>query len=142
MIESLSDKILENLNTLKGTWKPFVDVYNYHTLENNWYPYVAFELVDFLAEIGDNCSNMRTFIFDIYIFQEIASDNDRQEAKDIIYKAMDDVIELFDEDFTLGGLATGGVEPIGGTIVPFITQSGKALVATIKLNCKVLQSIK
>lgn len=142
MIENLSNKILENLNTLKGTWKPFVDVFDYHNLESNGYPYVAFELVDFLAEIGDNCSNMRTFVFDIYIFQEIASDNDRQESKDIIYKAMDDVIKLFDENFTLDWLATGGVEPIGWTIVPFITQSGKALVATIRLNCKVLQSIK
>lgn len=117
MIQTVSDKIKTMLENLKGTNKPLVNVYDYHTLENTGYPYVSFEVVELTGEIRDTCNNERHLIFDLYIFQEIGTSG-RQVATQIIYKAMDDIISLFDTDYTLGGTIEL-ITPIGGNIVPF-----------------------
>ena len=134
MIQTISDKLKTMLETLKGTNKPLVNVYDYHTLENTGYPYVSFEAVELTGEIRDTCNNERNIIFDLYIFQEIGT-NGRQVATQIIYKAMDDIISLFDTDYTLGGTIEL-ITPIGGNIVPFNIGNGSAIVGTIRLNCR------
>lgn len=70
MIQEISDKLKSMFETLQGTGQPFRKVYDYHTLENEGYPYLCFELTDFTAEILDNCKNIRTFTFRVLIFQE------------------------------------------------------------------------
>lgn len=140
MIQTLSDKLLTLFNTLKGTNKPFVSVYDYHTLENEGYPYLCFEPVDFTAEILDNCTNLRTYAFNVIIFQEITN-NGRQEAKEIITKSMDDVINLLDKNYTLGLSNVKMVNPVGGVLEPFTIQNGKALVATLRIEIQTYNSV-
>ena len=139
MIKTISDKILEKLNTLKGSNKPFVDVFDYHTLQCNWYPYITFELGEIEASILDNCNNTRDFIFDLFIFQDVNNEEtNRQSAKNNLYNCVDEVFNLFDWSITLDWLALGGVIPIYWSIVPFNTQNGKTLVAQLKLNVKTI----
>ena len=134
MIQTISNKIKAELDTLKGTNKPLVNVYDYHTLENTWYPYVSFEAVELTGEIRDTCNNQRTIIYDLYIFQEIGT-NGRQTATQIIYKAMDDIMDLFDKDYTLDWVVEL-ITPIWWTIIPFNIWNGSALVWTLKLECR------
>jgi hypothetical protein len=100
MIQTISNKIKTELETLKGTLKPLVNVYDFHTLENIGYPYVSFEAVELTGEIRDTCNNVRTIIYDLYIFQEIGTQG-RQVATQIIYKAIDEIMDLFDKNYTL-----------------------------------------
>jgi len=62
---------------------------------------LTFENIDFTAEILDNCNNLRTFTFEVLVFQEITETGGRQEAKEIIYKSMDDLLDLLDKNYTL-----------------------------------------
>ena len=139
MIQAISDKIKTILDTLKGTNKPFVSVFDYHTLENTGYPFVCFQMVDFNGEIRDTCNNERNIIFDIYILQEVKI-NGQSIAKEIIYKAIDDIITLFDKNYTLDGVVDL-IAPIGGSIMPVILWNGETFVGTIKMNCRYNQFI-
>ena len=134
MIQAISDKIKAELETLKGTNKPLVNVYDFHTLENTWYPYVSFEAVELTWEIRDTCNNERTIIYDLYIFQEIGTQG-RQVATQIIYKAMDDIMDLFDKNYTLDWVVEL-ITPIWWNIIPFNIWNGSALVWNLKLECR------
>ena len=137
MIKTISDKILEKLNTLKGSNKPFVDVFDYHTLQCNWYPYITFELREIEASILDNCENLRDLAFNIFIFQDInQEETNRKTAKNNLYNCIDSIFTVFDPNYTLDGLALGGVVPIYWNIEPFNTQNGKILVAQLNIICK------
>ena len=142
MLNAINDKILEKLETLKGSGKPLVEVKDYHTL--SWeYPYATFELVNIAIKSLDNCSAIRIFQFDILVFQSILEDDsNRDEAKANIYYVFDDIFELFDKDETLGGLADAWVNTLGGNLKPFITQTGKALVGRLELQVKVTYNTK
>jgi len=131
MFKKISDKILINLNTLKGTGKPFTEVYDYITLEGETYPYCCFEATEFSAVTLDNCSNERTYTYEIVVLQEASS---RKNAKDIIQKSIDDIIEVIDKNRTLGLSEVKRVEPVSGRIEPFIIKNGKTLVGTLIVN--------
>ena len=134
MIATISNKIKTELETLKGTNKPFANIYDYHTEENTGYPFASFELTELTGEIRDTCNNQRTLTLELYIIQEFESIT-RQEAKNIIYKAMDDVIDLFDNNYTLDWVVEL-IQPIGWTVIPFNVANWKALVANIQLQVR------
>ena len=134
MIETISNKIKTELETLKGTNKPFANIYDYHTKENTGYPFASFELTELTGEIRDTCNNERTLTFELYIIQEFESIT-REDAKDIIYKAMDDVIDLFDNNYTLDWVVEL-IQPIGWTVIPFNVANWPALVGSIQLQVR------
>lgn len=140
MLQTLSNKLKALFDTLKGTWKPFVSVFDYHTLENTWYPYLSFEPIWFEAEIADTCNNMRTYVFQVLIFQEITETGWRLEAKEIIMKSVDDVVHILDANYDLDWLVSM-VQPVWATIKPFIINNWKALVCEMTINIKVIEFI-
>jgi len=140
MIQALSDKLNELFLTLEGVDQPFVKVLDYHTLDNDWYPYMTFEPVGFEAEIADTCNNLRTYVFQILIFQDIVDSVGRKDAKEIITKAIDSVVWLLDSNYTLDWLVTM-VKPVGWTIKPFLINNWKALVWELAINIQVLEFI-
>jgi hypothetical protein len=142
MIQKLSDKLKEKLDTLKWNNKPFVNVIDYHTLENTWYPYLCFECIEFNANILDNCNNIRTYIFEILIFQEITKSWWRQEATKIIYKSLNDVINLVDINFTLRLSEEKMTNPIFWRIEPITMQNWKTLVWRLLLEVQTYNLIK
>lgn len=141
MIQELSDKLKAIFDAMVWNGHPFVSVYDYHTLENDWYPYLTFEPSDFNAEVLDTANNLREYIFDCFIFQEITQTWWRQEAKEILVKAMDDIINALDADYTLTWSAIAWVQPVSWIIEPLTMQNGSALVATIRISCKTINNI-
>ena len=134
MIQTINTKIKTELEKLKWSWKPFAEIYDYHTKESTGYPFASFELTELAGEIRDTCNNQRTLTFELYIIQEFESIT-REDAKDIIYKAMDDVIDKFDNNFTLDGVVEL-IQPIGWTVIPFNVANWPALVGSIQLQVR------
>lgn len=141
MIQELSDKLKAIFDAMVWDDQPFVSVYDYHTLENTWYPYLTFEPSEFNAEVLDTANNLREYIFDCFIFQEVTQTGGRQEAKEILVRAMDDVINALDADYTLTWTAIAGVQPVSWVIEPLTMQNGSALVATVRISCKTINNI-
>lgn len=140
MIQTLSDKLNTLFLTLEGNNKPFVQVLDYHTLENAWYPYMTFEPTGFDAVIADTCNNERTYIFQLLIFQEITKAGWRKKAKEIITKGIDSVIKILDQNYTLDWLVNM-VQPVGWSITPFTINNWKALVWELTINIRVVEFI-
>jgi len=139
--QEISDKLKTLLDWLAWSGQPFVNVFDYYTLQKTWFPYVAFECVWYTATILDSCNNQRNYLFDVHIFQEIIG-NDRQESTQILYKAMSDVIDAIDTDYTLTWSCEAWVLPVAGNIQGIITESGKALVLQIQIVCQSITFIK
>ena len=134
MIQTINTKIKTELEKLKWSWKPFAEIYDYHTKENTGYPFASFELTELAGEIRDTCNNQRTLTFELYIIQEFESIT-REDAKDIIYKAMDVVIDKFDSNYTLDWVVEL-IQPIGWTVIPFNVANWPALVGSIQLQVR------
>lgn len=141
MIQTLSDNLLMVLQAYEWSWKPFVSVLDYHTLDQSGYPYLTFEPNGFVAQIDDTCNNLRTYTFQVLVFQEVTETGGRKEAKEILSKAMTDVINILDENYTLDGAVTR-LAPIGWTITPYVTSTWKCLVWEILVNIDVIEFIK
>lgn len=139
-IITLRTKINDKLNTLTGTWKPLVEVFNYHTLENTWYPFVTFEPASLVWEFEDTCNNMRTYTFDVFLYQEITW-NGRQEALNILLNAFKQIIDEFDKDYTLWGIAEWWVNAVSGDFWQLVSADWKILFANLKIICKLLTNI-
>ena len=142
MLQTLNDKLKQLFDTLKGTNKPFVSVFDYHTLENTGYPYLSFENINFEASILDNCNNIRTYTFEVLIFQEITETWWRKETKEILYKCMDDVFDLLDKNYTLWLTSVKLVNPVWWSIEPLTLQNGKCLVGRIQVEIQTYNLIK
>ena len=140
MIQTISDKLKDILQTLEWDNKPFVKVLDFHTLENEWYPYLTFEPVGFDANISDSCNNDRTYRYQVLIFQEITESGWRKEAKEIISKAISDVVGLLDSNYTLDWTVTM-VNPVGANIEPVLINNWKALVADLTINVRTIEFI-
>lgn len=141
MIQTLSDKLLEVLGAYEGSGQPFVSVLDYHTLDSTGYPYLTFEPVGFEWEVLDSCNNERTYQFQILIFQEVTETGWRKEAKEIMSKAIHDVIGILDSNYTLDGTAIM-VTPINWSITPVDLNSGKWFVWEIIVNIRTTEFIK
>ena len=141
MIQSLSDKLLSILSPLQWVWQPFVSVKDYHTLENDGYPFLTFEPVSFEASVLDTCNNNRTYRFQILIFQEIDGRWWRKAAKEIISKSINTVIDIIDENYTLDNTVTR-VAPVSWNITPFSISNWDALVADITVDIQTIEYIK
>lgn len=90
---------LETAIKTKLEWiSRFVKVYDHFTLKTEGYPYASFELSRFEWNFLDVCSNERNFTFNLVIIQNIHESLTRDQAKDIIYKCLEDVITNFDWD--------------------------------------------
>lgn len=141
MLQSLSDKLKAIFDDYKGANKPFVEVYDYHTLETTGFPYLTFEPISREAVVSDTCTNLRTYTYQVLIFQEITETGWRNEAKEILIKWVDEIITALDKDYTLSN-TVNMVKPVAGTITPYVTQWGKAMVAEITVDIEVFADIK
>lgn len=140
MIIAINNKLKKMFDTLKWNNKPFVSVYDYHTLENEWYPYLCFELQWFEAEVLDTCNNTVNYNYRVLIFQEVSKSWWRKEAKEIIDKSIEEVKDLLHKNYTLDWLVNF-VNPVSTTITPFIINNWKALVCDMNINVRSIEFI-
>lgn len=140
-VQDISDALKDKLDTLVGTNKPFVAVYDYYTLQKEWFPYVMYECTNMEGAILDSCRNQRDYTFTLYILHEV-DDNTREQTTKDLYKSMDTIITMIDEDFTLWWVVEKWVIPIWWQIQGVINENGKTLVATIWLICQSITNIR
>jgi len=93
IIENIEQKLTEKFTNSDL----FANVYDFYVIENDGFPYVAFELSDFEWEKTDTCENKRIWTFKIVIFQELTNMT-RREAKKSLYNITEKVIDMFDKD--------------------------------------------
>lgn len=139
-IQDLRTSILTKLTTLTGTGKPLVEVLDYNTLDKTGFPYAVFEPLSLTSEVLDSCNNARTYIFDIYVYQEVQTAW-RDWAIDILTNCFQEITDLFDADYTLWWLCQGWVSPTAWEFGQIINWDGMICFANIKLSCKVLHNI-
>ena len=107
MIFELETAIKTALESLEDTpWSSlFRKVEDFHTLKGDGFPFATFELSSFNGEEIDSCSNIRSFVFNIAVIQNIdklqTGKITRDIAKEIIYAACEKIILKFDGDMDL-----------------------------------------
>lgn len=130
MITNLETAIKTKLETIDK----FAVVYDYFTLKTTGYPFASFELSDFDGEFLDVCTNKRRFIFNCVIIQEVNKNLTRDQAKDILYSILEDVITAFDGDQDLGdgNIVKGNVSR--GQMGTFLDKEGSVLALNVEIS--------
>ena len=134
MITELETAIKTKLETISD----FQVVYDNFTLDTTGYPYAAFELSDFDGEFLDSCTNKRDFIFNIIVIQEISKSLTRDQAKDILYTCLENIITAFDGDMDLweSTIIKGSISK--GQMGTFLDKEGSLLALRTELTLTVL----
>jgi len=140
-VTTVRSTIKTYLDTITWSWQIFAYAFNYFTEKANWYPYVMFEPSnDFLqSEFEDTWYNSRRFSFDVVIVQEMTN-TERQQALDIIVKGFEAVINLFDDDRTLGGVVKM-VDAVQWWLNEGDLWEWPCFFATMKIECLLLHDI-
>lgn len=137
-VDAIRTAIKTELDTLKGSGKPFGNVYDYFTTTPTWFPVAMFEPTKLDSEFNTNTENLRTFGFQIIILQEMTNEN-RQSAIDIVTKAFDEVINAFDDNFTLWWVVEL-VNAVAGEFWDWNFENWPMYYWIINLFCKVLHT--
>lgn len=138
-IQTVRTAVNTKLETLKGTNKPFVNVYKFFTSNPTWYPFVMFEPAELQSEYEDTANNYRNFIFQIVIVQEMNKIS-RGDAMDILLNCFESMINAFDQDYTLWGVVKQ-VDATAWTFGEIDMESWPALYVSTNISCRVLVSI-
>lgn len=138
-IQDLRTAIYNKLNTLTWAWNPIVEVLDYNTIDKTGFPYVVFEPLNMTSEVQDTCSNMRTYTFDINVYQELSQW--RQEAINIVTNCFQRITDLFDADYTLWWLCQWWVIPSNWEFWQIINWDGMICFVNVRISCKVLHNI-
>lgn len=98
----IKNKIIEKLKTLSNVKY----VHSYEKADLKGFPAVVvlgFSVEDILE---DTKTNLRTYTFKIRCFQELAY-LDSEKAEEVMDNLIDQIMNLFAQDFTLGGTCEG-----------------------------------
>lgn len=139
-LAAIRTKIDEKLASLTWSGQPFSHWYNYYNDNIEGYPCIMYEPASIASAYEDTANNLRAYAFELLIVQEI-SVTSRSDAITAIIAAMDTVLNAFDEDYTLWGVARGAVEAVPGDFGQADVESWPVLMATIRLVCKDLIDI-
>ncbi|CAB4151557.1 hypothetical protein UFOVP594_21 [uncultured Caudovirales phage] len=90
------------------------------------YPYAYLMPPSVNSDVSDNRSNLRTYTFDVVIFVNAENLTSTTELEEMI----EDVLNKFDNDPTLGGAALGGVLPVSSAPQP-LQHNNKDLIMVV-----------
>lgn len=109
-------------------------VYDYHAFNFSGFPAATFEPSGHEADFITVDDNVRTYGFEVIIWQEIEKVG-RDEAVRILAAAVDAVVTAFDGDYNLNGTADFclAVPSVWGEAT---TGEGATLFATLNLQCR------
>lgn len=135
-IVALRTKILDKLTSLVPATLKEVYGYKINPLEAEFGSYPVAELLESgnEADYFTNKENIRAYGYEIFIFVE-AENQGLDAAYSTLRSTVDALIDAFDTDFTLSGVADAGVEAAPSTFSDFRGRSGKVAVAVITLKC-------
>ena len=121
--------VLATISQLEAT-----AIYNYHTADLDGFPAVTFEPSSHENVFYTNDDNLRSYVFDIIIYQEFNTIN-RQTAVDHLRECVDAVITAFDAAYNLSG-AVDFCLPIPSSWGEITDAGGNVLYASMSLVCK------
>lgn len=132
--------ILETLKTsiqnlLVTSWL-FQEVLPYHKVGLNGYPSATFEVSRMQNAEFDSCDNKVTYNFSIVIQQELSLTK-RKEAREILDNKTDALVDIFNNNRTLGGICTRVlVENVDFN--EMVLENGNVLYAMLSVSCEIL----
>lgn len=139
-ITDIRNAIKTKLDSLTWEWKCFAWDSNVFTQDVSWFPFVMFEPVELQSEYEDTANNYRNFIFNIVIVQEM-NQISRWEAMNIVLNCFEQMIDAFDQDFTLWWVVQQ-VDATQGNFGEIDLWKWPCLYLSSNLNCRVLVPIK
>ena len=139
-ITDIRNAIKTKLDSLTWEWKCFAENSNVFTQNVSGFPFVMFEPVELQSEYEDTANNYRNFIFNIVIVQEM-NQISRWEAMNIVLNCFEQMIDAFDQDFTLWWVVQQ-VDATQGNFGEIDLWKWPCLYLSSNLNCRVLVPIK
>jgi len=130
-----------SIKTKLETITNFKIVYDHFRLKTTWYPFASFELSDFDWVFADVCSNFRIITFNVVIIQVVNTDVDRDLAKQIIYKCLEQVIDKFDWDMTLSNTDVVRWDVLKWSMWTVLWQDWDSLALSVEVKLTVNNSI-
>jgi len=110
--QDIKAKIITKLKTLANVKV----VYGYEKEKLGGHPAVVVLGTDFEDILEDTRTNLRQYVFKVRFFQEIATTTP-ERAEEIFDNIVDQLMNLFAQDFTLGGTCEGcWVKSTGGWV--------------------------
>lgn len=144
---SIGAAVKTKLLTLVGSGQPLAQVLDYHTDEVSGFPAVTFEASGNENAYVTTVDNVRDYSFDVFVHQEISLAQasggltGRAAANYIVANAVDQIIQAFDEDFTLGG-ACHMVAAVPSGWGTYLSGKGPTRYAKITIKCLLLVDIE
>jgi len=105
--EHIREKIKEKLESIDS----IQEVYDYPTEEFTGFPAAVVKSTRLEAEFQTTIENKRTYVFTVFLIQEIQSQGVKK-ARRIIEGVVDDVIDNFDKDQRLSGISMPSGEEV------------------------------
>jgi hypothetical protein len=129
------EHIRETIKTKLLTINSIQEVQDFPTLEFTGFPAVVVKTVGNDTNFQTNNDNKRTYIFRLYVFQEIETPGNKK-ARRIVEGVVDDILDSFDTDQLLSGitLATNEVMIISMPALAEIYEDAKYTVAEVELR--------
>jgi len=113
------------------------EVQDYPTEEFNGFPAAVIETVRNESDFETTNENRRSYVFNIYLLQEIESKGVKK-AREIIEEVVDDVMEAFDEDQQLSGISLPSNEVMVISLPAlsriYTSEKGKYMVGEVELK--------
>lgn len=109
-------------------------VYDEHVANSDGkFPFASFEPSDLENDYLTNKENIRTYGFRVVIHQEMQNIG-RSEAQRILLAVVDDIIDVFDQDYDLGQ-TVAWVSAVPASFGEYGEGTGTTMYAEIKLSC-------
>lgn len=137
-ISTIRTKIKEKLDTLVTSSDLGCVVnqsFKHHPLADpnvSRFPAAVIQPPTLESEINDTASNNRTYTFDIVV---IMKGDDISSVSDV-ENLIETICDAFDDDFTLGGTVTGGLEPATSPVVQDEYNGKQIVMFSIILKAK------
>lgn len=139
---TLRDSILTKLNALIPATLKEVYGYKIPFMEMEFGSYPVAELIESSneADYFTNSENLRTFAFEIWLYVE-AENQGIESAFTILRTTVDTLLDTFDNDYTLGGVADGGIDASVSGFSDFRGRSKRVAFANITLRCRKIKTL-
>lgn len=101
------------------------------------YPAAVLTCPSIEADTLTNRDNIRTHVFDIVVIEKGENITSVTQIEDL----MENILNAFDNDPTLGGAANGGVEPAVSTPAPISSKDGSFVIFVVTLKAKATKDL-
>ncbi len=101
------------------------------------FPAAVLTLPSIENDVITNRDNLRTHTFDIVVVQKAENITSVTQIEDL----MENIINKFDNDPTLGGAANGGLEPASSTPTPVVSKDKTYIIFVVTLKAKATKDL-